>query len=226
MQDELLIAEDLLLLMMDDKSGTIAGEGTLYYTLGGAVLVELGLAGHVSIDPEERGLTGQKVRAVTGRRPQDPLLRSAHGTVAERVRGVQSLLAEIGTGLRETVLDRLVKRGTLRRESKKRLGFIPSTSLSIKDTRHKKALVEKVRAVLVDGTEPDARTAALVGLLSASGTLTSLHRSIPWSGEVYKRGKEFEQGSWGAEAVNTAVMRTMAAISAGTAAGTAAAVTS
>lgn len=218
MQDELLIAEDLLLLMTDDKSGAIAGEGTLYYTLGGAVLVELGLGGHVSVDPQERGLTGVKVRAVPGRRLRDPVLRSAHGTVAERVRGVQSLLAEIGTGMRETVLDRLVERGTLRRESKKWLGFIPSTSLAIVDTRRKKALVEKVRAVLVNGVEPDDRTAALVGLLSASGTLTSLHRSVPWSGEVYKRGKEFEQGSWGAEAVNTAVMRTMAALSAGSAA--------
>ncbi|OEV27419.1 hypothetical protein AN219_22845 [Streptomyces nanshensis] len=218
MQNELLIAEDLMLLMMDDKSGTIAGEGTLYYTLGGAVLVELSLGGRVKADPDDRGLTGVKVRAVPGRPLPDPLLRNAYETVAKRVRGVQSVLAEIGTGLREPVLDRLVKRGIVRRESKKWLGIFPSTSMTVSDLKRKKALVEKVRAVLVDDAEPDTRTAALVGLLSASGTLTSLHRSIPWSGKVYKRAKEVEQASWGAEAVNTAVMRVMAANSAGSAA--------
>lgn len=218
MRNELLIAEDLLLLMTDDESGAIAGEGTLYYTLGGAVLVELGLEGHITSDPRDSGLTGRKVRAVPGRRPSDPVLRAAHARVAERPRGVQGLLAETGTGLRETLLQRLVKRGMLRRESKKWLGFLTTTSMTVTDTGHKKALVEKVRAVLLDGVEPDARTAALVGLLSASGTLPGLHRAVPWSGKVYKRAKELEQGSWGAEAVNTAVMRTMAAVSAGTAA--------
>jgi hypothetical protein len=78
--------------------------------------------------------------------------------------------------------------------------------------------------VLVDGVEPDARTAAVIALLSASGTLPSLHRLIPWSGAVHKRAKRLEQASWGAEAVNTAVLRTLAAVSAG-AAGAAVAVT-
>lgn len=218
MRDEMLIVEDLMLLMTDDRSGAIAGEGTLYYTLGGAVLVELSLGGHVTVDPNPTGLTGRKVHAASGARPEDPLLRDAREKVARRARGVQGVLAEIGTGLRETVLDRLAERGTLRRESRKWLGVFPTTSTRIADTAHKKALVEKVRAVLVDEAEPDARTAALVGLLSASGTLTNLHRDVPWSGKVYRRAKELEQSSWGADAVNTAVMRTMASVSAGSAA--------
>ncbi|MEU8866843.1 GOLPH3/VPS74 family protein [Streptomyces umbrinus] len=217
MQNETLIVEDLVLLLMDDESGAIAGAGTLYYTLGGAVLVELGLDGHITVDENDKGLNGLKVRAVPGDALSDPVLQTAHEKVAERVRGVQTLLIEIGTGLHETVLDRLVERGMLRRESKKTLGVFRSTSTTAADTQHKKALMEKVRAVLVYGEEPDARTAAVIGLLSASGTLPSLHRSIPWSGKVYTRAKELEQASWGAEAVNTAVMRTVAAVSVGTA---------
>lgn len=212
----MLIVEDLMLLMIDDESGAIAGAGTLYYTLGGAVLVELGLGGHVTVDENDKGLNGLKVHAVSGDPLPDPLLRTAREKVAERVRGVQTLLIEIGTGLREPVLERLVERGLLRRESRKRLGVFRSTATTAADTRHKEALVERVRAVLIDGEEPDARTAAVVGLLGASGTLPSLHRSIPWSGKVYKRAKALEQGSWGAEAVNTAVMRTVAAVSPGT----------
>ncbi|MGW6285499.1 GOLPH3/VPS74 family protein [Streptomyces sp. NPDC055107] len=217
-ENETLIVEDLTLLMMDDTSGAIAGAGTLYYTLGGAVLVELGLGGHTRADEGDQGLNGVKVHAVAGRAPSDPLLRAAHAKVGERVRGVQTLLIEIGTGVvtREAVLDRLVERGVLRQETRKTLGLFRTTSTTVADTGYKKALVEKVRAVLIDGAEPDARTAALVGLLSASGTLPTLHRSVPWSGKVYKRAKELEQSSWGAEAVNAAVMRTVAAISAGT----------
>lgn len=217
MQNETLIVEDLTLLMMDDKSGAIAGAGTLFYTLGGAVLVELGLGGHVRVDENDRGLNGLKVHAVAGRPLPDPVLRAAHEKASERVRGVQTLLIEIGTGMRETVLDRLVERGMLRRETKKTLGLFRSTSMTAADTSHKKVLVEQVRAVLLDGEKPDARTAAVIGLLSASGTLPTLHRSIPWSGKLYKRAKELEQESWGAEAVNAAVMRTVAAISVGTA---------
>lgn len=71
-------------------------------------------------------------------------------------------------------------------------------------------------AVLIDGAEPEDRTAALTGLLSASGGLPTPHRSIPWTGKVDKRAKELERSSWGAEAVNGAVLRTVAAISAGT----------
>lgn len=217
MQNETLIVEDLVLLLMDDESGAIAGAGTLYYTLGGAVLVELGLDGHITVDENDKGLNGLKVHAVPGDALSDPVLQTAHDKVAERVRGVQTLLIETGTGLHETVLDRLVERGMLRRESKRTLGVFRSTSTTAADTRHKKALMEKVRAVLVYGEEPDARTATVIGLLSASGTLPSLHRSIPWSGKVYTRAKELEQASWGAEAVNTAVMRTVAAVSVGTA---------
>lgn len=216
MRNEMLIVEDLLLLMFDDTSGTIAGEGTLYYTLGGAVLVELGVGKYVRVDENDGGLNGLKVHAVAGDPPADPLLRGAYQKVADRKRGVQTLLIEIGTELRETVLERLVERGMLRQETKKTLGLFRTTTTKAADTGHKDALVETVRAVLLDGAEPDARTTALIGLLSASGTLPNLHRSIPWSGKVSKRAKELEKGSWGAEAVNTAVMRTVAATSVGT----------
>ncbi|WP_036969042.1 GPP34 family phosphoprotein, partial [Promicromonospora kroppenstedtii] len=69
-----LIAEDLLLLLFDPRSGTIAGENTLFYTVAGAVLTELALDGNVTIDGKP-GLTGPRVSAVAGSPPADPLLR-------------------------------------------------------------------------------------------------------------------------------------------------------
>ncbi|ANY25708.1 GOLPH3/VPS74 family protein [Gordonia terrae] len=209
-----LIVEDLLLMLLDDESGAIAGEGTLFYTLGGAVLVELGLRGAVEIDDAGGGLTGARITAVPGAEPSDPLLAGAYGTIAERPRGVQALLPMIGADLRGTVLDRLEERGLIRQERRKMLGLFPTTRLLPVDTGYEKALQDRVRAVLVDCVDPDARTAAVAALLSASGVLSHLHPTIRWSGDVYRRGKELEKGNWGAEAVNTAVVRTAAAIAA------------
>jgi len=211
---ESLIVEDLMLLLLDDRTGAIAGEGALQFPLGGAVLAELALAGLVEID----GTTmfyGPKVRVVAGYPPSDPLLRSAYDTIAERPRGVQSLLLEIGSELREPVLDRLVERNLLRRETRKTLGLFTTTRLPANDPPYEAALLDSVRAVLEDGATPHARTAALVALLSSTGTLPQFDPRIAWSSRVYTRGKQLETENWAAEAVSLAVVHAAAAASAG-----------
>ncbi|MET7334956.1 GPP34 family phosphoprotein [Nonomuraea sp. NPDC005650] len=214
MQSDLLIVEDLMLLMLDDETGAIAGVGTLHYTLGGAVLVELALRGRVETDGGRPGLNGPKVIAVGDGPLSDPLLQSAYEKVAERPQRVQSLLLAIGGGLWKPVIDRLVERGLIRRESRRVLGVFRTTRLPAEDTGHEAELRRKVRAVLEDGGSPDARTAAVIALLSSSGTLPALRPPLAWSAKVRERAKELENGSWGAAAVNTAVARTAAAIAA------------
>ncbi|MFI2363720.1 GPP34 family phosphoprotein [Promicromonospora sp. NPDC019610] len=212
-----LIAEDLLLLLFDPRSGTIAGENTLFYTLAGAVLTELALAGHVEIDGRP-ALTGPRVSAVAGNPPADPLLHEPWDRLAEKPRGAQTFLAEVGPRLREPLLDRLVERGHVGREKRKALGFIPTTALTDGGTPRRAELVAAVRPVLADGAEPDPRTAVLAALLSASGSLPTLHRDIPWSGAVYTRGKALEHGDWGAAAAGEAVLRTTVAVTTASAA--------
>jgi hypothetical protein len=94
-----------------------------------------------------------------------------------------------------------------------------TTALPAGDPRHEAGLRQRIRAVLEDGESPDARTAAVIALVSSSGVLPSLRPAlVTWSGEVALRAKEIETGSWGASAVNTAVTRTAAAIAASSAA--------
>lgn len=205
-----LIAEDLLLLLFDPRSGTIAGEGTLFYVLGGAVLTDLAFTDQIAVE-NRGGLRGSLVSTTGDTPPTDPLLRSAWDRIAEKPRDPQTLLASIGPTLRPIVLDRLVARGNIVAERKKRLGLFTTTSLREGDGRRRDGLVAQVRAVLVDGVTPQPRIAALGALLSASGTLPTFDRDIPWSGDVYTRGKELERGEWGADAVGAAVARTVAA---------------
>ncbi|MEV0699576.1 GPP34 family phosphoprotein [Saccharopolyspora sp. NPDC050389] len=212
----MLLVEDLMMLLLDDETGIPAAAGTLHYTLGGAVLAELALRGSVETDGSE-GMNGPKILPVGDGPPSDPLLRSAYEKVSERPRRVQTLLLEIGGGLRKPVIDRLLERGLIRLEKKRVLGVFPTTRLPAEDTGHEAELRRKIRAVLEDGESPDTRTGALIALLSSSGALPALRPPIKWSGKVYKRAKEFEKGNWGAEAVSTAVTRTTAAVAAATA---------
>lgn len=207
------LAEDLLLLLFQPDSGTIAGENTLFYVLAGAVLADLALDERVTTATTRIGAVS--VEAVAGRAPSDDLLRAAWDSVSDGPRGVQTVLAAIGPTLREPLLERLVARGDLRRKTRRTLGLFDTTVLAEGEGGRRARLLEDVRAVLVDGAEPTPRVAALAALIWGSGTLPQFHREIPWTSSVIARAQELERGNWGAGAVAVAVARTMAAIVAG-----------
>ncbi|MGI5187102.1 GOLPH3/VPS74 family protein [Promicromonospora sp. CA-289599] len=206
------LAEDTLLLLFDPRSGTIAGEGNnLFHTLAGAVLVELAFQGRIDID-ERATFKGRQVHAIAGEAPSDPILRDVWERVERKPTDVHSLILEIGPHLRARVLDRVVERGHIGREDRKVLGLFNTTALVDGGTSRRADLLAPVRAALVDGDEPDPRTAALAALLAASGGLPALYKDIPWSGAVYTRGQELQRGDWGAAAVGESVQRTMAGL--------------
>lgn len=206
---ERTLVEDVLLLLFQPDSGTIAGENILFYILGGAAVAELALTGRA--EPRPTGLFSKPIHSIGTVPPTDELLAPAWDYLTEKPRGAQTVLAAIGPQLRAPVLDRLVARGDLRSEKYKSLGFIPSTKYVLNSGRREE-LLGRVQGVLLRGEDPDPRTAATTALLSASGTLPQFHREIPWSGAVYTRGKELEKGDWGAAAASSAVTRTMTAI--------------
>ncbi|MFC7533944.1 GPP34 family phosphoprotein [Actinoplanes sp. GCM10030250] len=210
----MLIVEDLMLLLLDDETGIPAGAGTLHYALGGAVLAELALLGRIETDGGYPALNNPMVRAMGEGTLPDPLLQDAYDKVARKPRLAQTLLIEIGTRLYEQVIDRLLERGLIRRESKRVLGLFRTTRLPADDSRHEEELRRRIRAILVDGDEPDPRTATVTALLSASGALPALRPALAWSTPVATRAKALENGNWGAAAVNTAVAGTAAAIAA------------
>lgn len=74
------------------------------------------------------------------------------------------------------MIDRLVERGFIRRESKRMLGVFRTTRLPTDDMRHESELRRRVCAVLERGESPDTRTAAVIALLSASSAHCALSR--------------------------------------------------
>ncbi|MCH1881937.1 GPP34 family phosphoprotein [Agrococcus sp. ARC_14] len=212
-QREPMLAEDLMLLLFQPDAGlqqgvgAIAGENILFYVLGGAVLTELALGGHVRTDDGARAARVETTEIA----PADPLLRSAWDYIAQKPRGVQTVLAAIGPTLRTPVLARLIERGDIREGTRKTLGLFQTTVLEGDGGERRATLMAQVRAVLVDGAEPSPRIAALAALFSGSGTMPQFYREIPWTSPVIARAKELEQGDWGAGAAAAAVARTMTA---------------
>lgn len=209
------LAEDLLLLLFQPNSGsqgagTIAGENTLFYILAGAALADLGLGENVRTT--SRRFMGTLVEVIEGRPPDDDILRSVWGYVAKKPRGVQTILAAVGPGLREPLLDRLIQRGDIQRSTRRSFGLFDTQVLQGTGGERRENLIAAVRAVLVDGAEPSPRIAALAALISGSGALPQFHQEIPWTSAVVTRAKELEQGNWGAEAAAEAVARTVTAV--------------
>ncbi|WP_216843864.1 GOLPH3/VPS74 family protein [Phytoactinopolyspora alkaliphila] len=209
------LAEDLLLLLFQPSSGrqsgtgSIAGEGTLYYALAGAVLADLGLGGHVRTESGRLGTMA--VEAVADNPPSDQLLRASWEYVADKPRSVQTVLAATGPTLREPLLDRLVERGDLRRSTRSTFGLFKTSVYAEGDSGRRDGLMAGVRAVLVDGAEPTVRGASLAALLYGSGTLPQFDRDIPWTSTVIARAEELKEGNWGAGATEEAVTRTVTA---------------
>jgi hypothetical protein len=201
------LAEDLLLLLFQPGTGTIAGEGTLYYVLAGAVLADLGLGGYVITGTGRSG--AMTVQAVAENPPTDPLLRASWEYVSNKPRGVQTVLAAVGPTLRQPLLDRLVERGDLDRVIRTTFGMFNTSILEDGEGGRRDRLLADVRAVLVDNAEATPRVAALAALLYGSGTLPQFDRDIPWTSAVIARAEGLKAGNWGAAAAANAVARTV-----------------
>jgi hypothetical protein len=204
------LAEDLLLLLYQPDAGVIAGETTLFYVLGAAMLADLALRGSVTTTTTRGGSV--TVEAVDGGEPSDEIFQPAWAFVSTRRRGVHSVLPAIGPQLRQPLLSRLIARGDIREEKRRTLGLFTTTALVDGGNGRRSGLLEDVRKVLVENTEPTPRVAALAALIWGSGTLPQFDPVIPWNSSVIGRARELEHGNWGAAAAGEAVTRTTSAI--------------
>jgi hypothetical protein len=208
------LPEELLLLFLDDVAGSVRGDSVaLEYGLAGAQLLELTLAGRIDVvdkrlvvlNPEPIGdadLDRMLERINDKKRPPKP-----NTVVAMQVKS-----------LKKPYLARLAEQGLISEERRRLLGIIPVRRYPAVDSVVEDETTSRLRAALIDGADPEPRTAALVTLLLATGLLKKVFPDAD-RGALKRRAKEISEGEWAGKAVSNAVASVYAAIAAGAAAG-------
>jgi hypothetical protein len=222
-----LIAEDLLLLLLDDTKGTTPSTWVdPRIPLGAALLADLALAGAVEAEEPASRWRSVTLRAVPSAAPDDPLLLAAYQVVAHRPRGPRDLAHRVGDGLKERIAARLVDAGVLERSDGHVLGVFPRTTWPAVRMEREDAVRAQLHAVLTEGAEPSPRDAVLIGILAALDRIPAtfgLHGAD--ASHAKRRAKAVAQGQWASKAVQDAVDAAMVAVITSTVAATTVATT-
>ena len=149
----MLIAEDVLLLAVDDATGKVSQWAmNLDSALSGAVLIELAVAGRVRLDRDGRSA---KVVVVDSTPTGDPVLDPSLQSLVEKdPLRLESAIGRVGKGLRERLFTSLEAKGTLRRESGKVLGIFSTTRWPAEDSVHEAGVRQQITNALLLGQDP------------------------------------------------------------------------
>ena len=216
----MLIAEEYLLLSLDDESGRPRiGKDRLEPALGGALVVELALRERIGVTPHEAGWNKRGRVTITNLEPtDDPELDAAlHKLTENEGKKVKDLLSafaskknRISHGVRDRLLERLAAAGMLARTEGTVLGFIPRTTWPAGDSAPEDEVRRRLQGALVGRETPAERTVALIALLQVTGLLAKVVTTEDKKA-LRARAKALTEGDWAAKAVKDAIDEVAAA---------------
>jgi hypothetical protein len=173
MQDGLFLHEEVMLLALRDKEGTVA-PGTMYqYAIGGAILAELLLNERVAVDESTRR---KLVNLVSSEPMGNPLIDQCleRIAVARRRASLQDWVSRFAAmrDLKHRAAFQLCRRGVLRVQEDKILLIFTRKIYPEVDPEPERTLIERLRhAIFSDTSQVHPRTAVLVSLAHSAGLL-------------------------------------------------------
>jgi hypothetical protein len=214
-----LLAEEFLLLMVDDATGRkTLGSESLEPALGAAMVVELVLRERVGIAPAEAGPRARGRVSVTDASPTDDpeldaLLAELQRRDGQKIKDLISPMSSkrITKGLTDRLLDRLVAAGVVQFQENKVLGLFPTRRFPARDPEPEELIRRRLQSALVGGEPPTERTAALIALLNATNRVAAVVTTDDRHA-LRARARQLAQGDWAAKAVKDAIDETYAVI--------------
>jgi len=165
----LTMPEEILLLMLDDKSGRLqeraAPSGD--YAVAGAVIAELALHGRIDTDPQRLYVVDP---TPTGDALQDRALAQivAAPAISDSRHWIETLAAD-ADDYREALFERLVQKGVLKRIEGRFLWVFPERRYPMVSDKEEREVKARIMGVLFKDEIPDPRDALLIGLCRAAG---------------------------------------------------------
>jgi hypothetical protein len=170
----MLLAEELVLLALDDESGKLATSTSGYfnYALAGALLLDLVLANKIDIQ-------NKKVLVLNPQPMDDELLQMAFQPILEskKPKDIGDWVYKIGNNyavLRDTISHRMQNAGILGREEKKVLKIFTSVHHPILKPDLKYAIFQRIEPILMAQAPASDRDIALLSLLKCANLINSL----------------------------------------------------
>ena len=167
MDKNLNLAEELLLLAMNEEKGTVLlrAQTALPYGVAGALLIELFEAGLLRLE-------GKKLVAPPSGYARDELLEEVLAKVrsSKRVHALKSWVLRMGRSggkIKKKLLARLVEKRILQREEHRLLWFFPTQHYPEADSRPEYEIRRRMRSAILRSGPLDQRTAALISLAYA-----------------------------------------------------------
>ncbi|GAA3533208.1 hypothetical protein GCM10022419_010480 [Nonomuraea rosea] len=172
--NRLPLHQDLYLIAHDQAGKPLIHQSSLALGLAGAVLLDLALGGYVAVAGGQGAVTRLPP---TGDAIGDDLLSDvARGNPHK---SVTSLIKKAADGIHERTRAALLASGVLVRVSKRRLGMLPYTRYQLADIASVVRASSGVRSAVEGWKPPDARCAALCGLVAVLRLEEELYLDLP-----------------------------------------------
>ncbi|MBW4634721.1 MAG: GPP34 family phosphoprotein [Iphinoe sp. HA4291-MV1] len=203
------LAQDLMLLALNNQTGKIrfSASSALSYSLMGAVLLDLVLQGKLIIDHNSLIVVDANT---TGDDFFDQCLNEV--LTAQRPRMVNFWVKHWGSkysGFQKVVLQNLVELGVLTQQEQRVLWIFRVQRYFLTDASIQRAIIDRVRAAVLENIGLHSRTAALMSLIQACQLTDSL-----FTPEERRKARPRIQAIANGELVGKAVSDTVAGVQA------------
>jgi hypothetical protein len=181
----LTMPEELLLLMLDDRTGRLNEQAgpAANYTIAGAILAELALQNRIDTDTQRLFVTDPTptgdalLDGVLARLTADPGAPPTAGEPDEQPHDSRWWIETLGRDAdryRDALFDRLVARGILRKEEGRFLWIFPERRYPQVSDKEEREVKARLMGVIFDDDIPEPRDSLLIGLVRAAGLLPLL----------------------------------------------------
>lgn len=173
MAEDLILAEEALLLVLHDEKGTHQGSYTSF-VLAGAALAEFALEGRIVPEGEGKKM---RFRLVDDTPPEHPFLRFVLDAMTAK-KGFERKpehLVDAAANKRGGTLvlkDALVSKGILEARQEKVLFFFTRTTYPLRDASVEEALKARLAQIMFHGHPPTEHESILIALAKHAGLLS------------------------------------------------------